>query len=553
MPVSTTRRDFMLGAVAGTAALASGSCSERMVTAAERAELAAARKQAAHRRRRVIYNNDGDDIWAKGADTIEKFLALRHDPLLDTQVDSIYYCTTQSFNLFTHETSVAERFLSREASFANNNLATFLERKTDGLRMSCEFARRHKLESIWTLRMNDIHDAWTPQFVSQWKKGDPRRVMSTLEATKSFNDRRRLWSLVDFEHPDVESRLVAIIEELLRNYPVDGIELDWLRAPIYFRSHYEGAEVSGKQVDLLTRVCASLRQAVLRESERQGKPFLLAARVPVTAELCRKIGIDIAAWLQAGLIDVLAIGGGYVVFDQPVVGLIKLGHKHDVPVYPCLSQSGLIYRPPRGNGEAFPPAGWFAAAQRNFDAGADGIYTFNLFPGPYSDWKNTDSTGSADAQREYARTILRRIGSLETLRDSDKLYSISDAGNYMPAHYWSKDAEQFQSALPMELKAGEATSLPELVVVGRLRATSDDAIAELRVDVTGLVADASLKATINGMALVESKKPETVGQVRRFRYKVSVSSIRAGANQLALTATNSGVRAVGTELWLTHR
>src|SRR5205823_1267019 len=135
--------------------------------AAERGALDRARKQAAHRKRRVIYNNDGDDIWAAGADTVEKFLALRHDPLLGTQVDSIYYCTTQSFNLFTHDTRVSEVFLSREVSFANNNLPTFLEQKTDGLRMSCEFARKHGLESIWTLRMNDIHDAFTPQFVSQ--------------------------------------------------------------------------------------------------------------------------------------------------------------------------------------------------------------------------------------------------------------------------------------------------------------------------------------------------------------------------------------------------
>src|SRR5213078_3512453 len=105
--------------------------------------------------------------------------------------------------------------------------------------------------SIWTLRMNDIHDAWTPQFVSQWKKDDPTRVMSTFDKTKEFNDRRRLWSLVDFEHKDVEPRLLAIIEEVLRHYPIDGIELDWLRAPIYFRSHYEGGEVTDKQVEVL--------------------------------------------------------------------------------------------------------------------------------------------------------------------------------------------------------------------------------------------------------------------------------------------------------------
>jgi hypothetical protein len=96
------------------------------------ATLAEARQQAAMRRRRVIFNNDGDDIWAKGADTTDKFLAVRHTPLLNTHVDSIYYCTTQSFNRFTHDTRVAEIFRTKSGKFAGNNLPAFLEQRTDG-------------------------------------------------------------------------------------------------------------------------------------------------------------------------------------------------------------------------------------------------------------------------------------------------------------------------------------------------------------------------------------------------------------------------------------
>ena len=133
-----TRREFLQAVTAGSAALGVGWTRGEPLQAVERVALDAARKQAAHRRRRVIYNNDGDDTWAKGADTPEKFLAHRHAPLLGTQVDSIYYCTTQSFNLFTHQTHVAEVFLSREGSFADNNLQTFLDRKTDQIgRASC--------------------------------------------------------------------------------------------------------------------------------------------------------------------------------------------------------------------------------------------------------------------------------------------------------------------------------------------------------------------------------------------------------------------------------
>jgi len=536
--MNITRRDFLQAVAAGSAALGVGWTQGAPIEAGERAALDAARKQAAHRRRRIIFNNDGDDIWAKGADTVEKFLALRHEPLLGTQVDSIYYCTTQSFNLFTHATKVAEVFRSREGTFADNNLPQFLDQQTDGLRMSCEFARKHGIESFWTLRMNDIHDAWTPQFVSQWKKDDPRRVMAALADVSSLNDRRRLWSLVDFEHPDVEPRIVAIIEEVLRNYPVDGVDLDFLRAPFYFRNTYEGKPASDQQVAVLTRLVASVRKLVLAESERQGKPFLLSARVPVTGKLCRYLGIDIAGWLSERLIDVLAISGGYVAFDQPVQELIELGHKHDVPVYPCLSLSGLFYRPPRGKGESQPPAAWNGAAARFWDAKADGIYGFNLFPGP-----------GTPEQREHAVTILQTIGSRETIAKSNQMYAVCDAGWSMPAHYWAKDAEEFSRALPIARDDKPAITVPLIVAqVGM----DGEALppTELRLDFSGLAGAEVPAVWLNSQRLKPSADSEMVGEVRRFRYLVPANKSHTGSNEIRVEGISSKVKLAGAELWI---
>ncbi|MBI1916505.1 MAG: hypothetical protein HYS12_17490 [Planctomycetes bacterium] len=532
--MSSTRRAFLHALAAGSAALGVGWAGGEPLQAAERAALDAARRKASQRRRRIIYNNDGDDIWAKGADTAEKFLAFRHAPLLKTHVDSIYYCTTQSFNLFTHDTKTAEVFLSREGQFADNNLPKFLQKKTDALRLSANFARKHGLESVWTLRMNDIHDAWTPQFVSQWKKTDPRRIMSTLDKAKGFNDRRRLWSLVDFEHPDVEPRLLAILEEVLRNYPVDGVELDWMRAPFYFRSHYEGGTVTDKQVEVLTRLTRNIRKLVLRESERQGKPFLLAARVPVTLKLCRRIGIDIAGWLAGGLVDVLTLGGGYVVFDQPIEELIALAHKHQVPAYPCISQSGMGYRPPRSKGEPQPVEAWHAAALRFWEAGADGIYTFNLFPGP-----------GTEAERQYAVRVLKTIGSRETLRKAGRAFAISDAGAWMPPAFWAKDAEDFAGALPVPLSAKEATSVT-LVAAGR----TEGFRAELRLDFTGLAEGTVPNVTFEGRRLAKPEKTEAVAGVRRFRFAVPADAVKAGKNAIGIQPTAGKAQLAGAELWL---
>ena len=535
--MQTRRRDFLAALMAGGAALGLGWAGGRRIESSEVAALDVARQHAAHRQRRVIFNNDGDDIWHKGANSVDNFLAVRHTPLLQTHVDSIYYSTTQSFNFFTHDTKVAEVFRSKDGAFADNNLTTFLEQGTDGLRMSCEFAHQHGLESMWTLRMNDIHDAWTAPFRPMWKQQDPTRIMSNLTESQKFTDRRRLWSLVDFEHPDVEPRLLEIIAEVLTNYPVDGIELDFLRAPFYFRTTFAGQPATAAQTAVLTRLVQNIRKLVLRESVRQGKPFLLAARVPATPVAGRRIGIDIEAWLQGKLVDVVSLGGGYITFDLPIRDMVALAKKHDVAVYPCLSQSGLMYRPPRGENGKQPAAAWFGAAARLWHDGADGIYTFNLFPGPDA------------VDRDYARKILGTIGSVETLNETSLYYAISDAGQWMPAHFWAKDVADFSQALPLALRANEfarrAMYVPE-----NLSGAGFDVTAELRVDFTGLASDSTPEILFGSANFGPADGGKSVAGVQRFVCPVPVQAIRQGPNRVMVKTKDAGAKLVGAELWI---
>ncbi|MDA0661104.1 MAG: hypothetical protein O3C60_20065 [Planctomycetota bacterium] len=529
-----TRREMLVGASAVMLAAVAAPSSRASDLDPS---LGAARRQAAHRRRRVVYNNDGDDIWTPGVHTIDDFLADRHEPLLGSHVDSIHYCTTQCFNLFTHDTDVAERFLVREGMFANNNFEKFLAQKTDGLQMSTQFAKQHGLESIWSLRMNDIHDVAEPLFGSQWKKKDPSRIMGTREEGLSHNDRRRLWTLVDFEHPDVEPQVVAIVEEVLQKYQVDGVELDWLRAPFYFRTAYQGEAATGHQTDLLTRLVTAVRGVVLRESEKQGKPFLLKTRVPVTIENCRRIGIDVAAWLQAGLIDVLSVSGGYVPFSQPIRGLIDLGHQHDVPVYACISKSGMAYRTPRSEKETtLPIEAWYAAAQRCFAEGADGIYTFNLF-----------ANGKAPIT-SYVRSILNYIGDPKALQGVDKYYFVSDAGNFMPKAFWAKDVEDFDNDLPITLTANEPSTAVPLVVYDSSEQLQLAKSATLIVDFVGLAENPIPNVVWNGTPLTPDGDAEGVALVRRQRFAVATDSIRSGDNSFAVTTPYAGVELAGADL-----
>jgi len=534
----TSRREFLIRTAAGS--IVSGTRSNATVTFAadDKNGLLEARRDAATRRRRVIYNNDGDDIWTKGADTLDKFLAVRHTPLLNTHVDSIHYCTTQSFNHFTHHTRVAEIFRAKSGNFTGNNLQKFLEQKTDGLRMSSEFARKNGLESIWTLRMNDIHDAWTTEFLPEWKRQDPTRVMSTLAKAKNFNDRRRLWSLVDFEHPDVHLRLIEIIREVLQNYDVDGIELDFMRAPFYFRTGYHGQPATEAQIGVMTRLVRAIRQLILNESRKQNKPLLLSVRVPSTVELCRRIGLDVRVWLKENLLDTMSLGGGYITFDVPVAELIALGRQHDVPVYPCLSQSGLMQRPPRGTATKQPPEAWFGAAARLWADGASGIYSFNLFPGP-----------GTDADREYAHKVLTTIGSTEKLQASPIQFAMSDAGSWMPSHFWAKDAADYSRALPLPLTSNEFTQT-YLIVPDDLRGSNISVTAEVRLDFTGLSKDSEPTILFGSANFGPQIGGQEIAGVRRFICRVPLQAISKGRNRVMVKVAEAGTRLVGVELWI---
>ena len=77
---------------------------DTVTTAVEIEEL---RHQARWRKRRLIFNNDGDDalFFPSGLPvTPRNLLERRTTRVIGTQVDSIFYCTTQSIGAYTHRT-----------------------------------------------------------------------------------------------------------------------------------------------------------------------------------------------------------------------------------------------------------------------------------------------------------------------------------------------------------------------------------------------------------------------------------------------------------------
>ncbi len=122
--------------------------------------------------------------------------------------------------------------------------------------------------------------------------------------------------------------------------------------------------------DLLTRVRA-MADDVGRKRER---PVLIAVRVPDSVMYSKAIGLDLEAWLEQDLVDLL-IGAGQI-HIEPWKNLVSLGRRHAEQVYAGLSTARL--EPSSGDQSTDLPL-WRGEALRAWEAGVDGISTFNVF------------------------------------------------------------------------------------------------------------------------------------------------------------------------------
>ncbi len=515
--------------IAGMAALAAA----RGSAAAKAGNLD--RKALANRQRRIIFNDDGDDVWDKQASTPEGFVNVRLKHMLDTQADTLFYCTTQSFNYYTHRTRVAEPFVYQGGMFAHNNMQTLLDQGTDPLKLAVEFAHEHGIEAVWTLRMNDIHDCFMAPLWPKWKTDHPEALFGKREdGDAPAGAQKRWWSGVDFARDDVRKRTLEIIEEVARNYDVDGIDLDWMRHPIHFRETWEGKAASPEHVRLITRFMTEARDLLIRIGNERGRPILCSSRVPLTLAQGLHIGTDTAAWIRGGLVDFLTTGGGYVPFTMPVAEIADLARPRDIPVYACISNSGLMRRKPHGPGDAYPIEGWRATAANAFANGASGVSIFNLF-----------GVSGNDAVNRLVKQVFAECGDPATLAGKDKLFCI-DNSDFLSGCGYTNSAVPYKDNLPRKLPVGTPVDLP-LPVNDSVGASTK---LSLRLQTDN---PAELTAAVEGTGVALAPAPG-LSESRGLHWvsgDVPPACIRPGLNQIRLTA-DTDVLLTNLELSVTH-
>ena len=233
-------------------------------------------------------------------------------------------------------------------------------------------ARHNKIGAWLSVRMNDSHypDRPAHPYHSSFWRAHPEWHLSN--------------KALDFEQPEVRKHTLALIRELCDRYDSDGIELDFLRFWLYFRP---GREHQG--VPLMTDLVRQARLATEKAAERLGHPVRLAVRVPADPWIARRHGLDAVDWAREGLVDLV------------IAGSFWSSTNSDIPVETwkgLLDGSGVEVAIHLEDGVNSGDSGRRTMTHEEMrgilasglDRGADAVYFFNLFTGPYQRWPRAD-------------------------------------------------------------------------------------------------------------------------------------------------------------------
>jgi len=239
----------------------------------------------------------------------------------------------------------------------------------------------------------------------------------------------------------------------------------------------------------------------------RGRPILVAVKVPDSVGYCEGIGLDLTRWLQEDLIDMLLTSDTFRL--TPWEEMVKLGHEHDVPVYPCVTGSGMEGDTAklRNSVECYR-----AQAMGVWRSGADGVYIYNYF--------------------EPDSPLWRELGDPETLQKLDKVYFVSVRGFRMMDSFL-EGAERFLRLptlcpeRPEALRAGRPTvvslEVGEDVLWGKNEGIAPHITLGLQVE--KLKNADELSVLLNGEALRDGVLGEG-----RLEYKVRPEIVEKGAN-----------------------
>ncbi len=403
----------------------------------------------------ILFNNDSDDLkWAayghellwsptgekipiKPIRSLEEYLGYRIGPLADTAAKGLAYCG--NFGL-----PVWELKRDRISALGEDPLLPILQ-----------YWKRDGRAFYFSMRMNDIHhetfnwphlwgnfqrenrglflkppsdEQWKTQFLP-WLDGNGKKP-TIAPASLAY----------DYSRADVRKQFLSTLREASRRYNLDGVELDWLRYPKFFRDSEVNAET-------ITAFVGEVHAILAETARSRGHAVRLISRLPDSPAKALAIGLDVETWLKNGWLDAVIGGHGGIFSASELEQWVELGHRFRVPVYGALERHHFGVRGFAGTASA---ENLRAAVATLWHKGADGLYLFNYY-----------------TRSEYP--LLDEFADPSRLVRAPKQYFLE--GN-LDVSASGSNGTRSVGPLPVDLKAGEKAQV-SLIVVDDAAAAKD--------------------------------------------------------------------------------
>ncbi|MDA1349158.1 MAG: hypothetical protein O3A47_09915 [Chloroflexi bacterium] len=494
---------------------------------------------------RLIFNSDGDiHIRSKQPwiNANEFYRGLNE--LAGTPVDVYSYSINGGGDVYRHQSDVAPILGADmtdeeiegmvDASHPGNNALGRVDVENTQMLLKLGMdpmvllpKRAHELGMrFWaSLRMNDSHDDFPGGafWHGSFKKAHPELLIgSPYPGEKGGMLENDFTWAFNYAREEVRERQLAIIEETLSKYDVDGLELDFLRGGFYFRL---GEAQLG--MPLMTDFVRKVRALVSDIARRRCQSLTLAIRVDQTFELCEAKGLDARTWIKEELGDLfIPMSGGRLDMNADVRGFVEA-----VVGTSCKIAGGLV-----GSAMGYGHVPHFdtgiyrsatiemlrAAAMSYYSQGASCIYTFNY---DCQRFRGTENPYTDDELR-----ALREVGDPALIARKNKRYAVTVDNR----PEYSGEMESTWLQLPAALCApGDQRTFTFYVGDDLAAAQRDGALKEvrLRLSIDGFSAPGDMVA-------VRLNRQELQGEESSWRPRALMypgAPVKQGLNELVIS------------------
>ena len=295
------------------------------------------------------------------------------------------------------------------------SLRQFIADGYDPVKVIGARCHHHGMRFLPSLRLNDQHG----MHPHEGHYGSFRREHPEWKVTDKA---------MDYGLAEVREHILKVVRELVQ-YDIDGIDLDFMRWPVYFKKDEVKANTP-----VMTAFVRDIR-AILDEAAKQKDGSLLfSVRVPLKIgegtvlnahELspdleCLGIGLDVPTWVKEGIIDLVCPMNFFFTDWGAAMENIHQWHKltEDTAcgLYPTIhSMAFRDYGPPY-----ISPESYRGAAYSFYTHNADGIALYNLWDNNEVAWSTLKELGMPIALSTQPRRYHCYLGGLISLSKGER-------------------------------------------------------------------------------------------------------------------------------------